>query len=88
MYKTDGPVKTTETFESDTGYRTHHVDKQLYLCERCFDMGLFPPLTQRHQFNEEHENSQFKILLKKRVVDDYMKHAERMKRKQESTFCN
>ena len=73
MYKTDGPVRTTETFESDTGYRTNHVDKQLYLCERCYDMGLFPPLTGRPQFTEEHENSQFRNLLKKRLMDDYVK---------------
>jgi hypothetical protein len=88
MYKTDGPVRTTETFESDTGYRTNNVDKQLYLCERCYDMGLFPPLTRRQQFTEEHENSQFRSLLKKRLMEEYLKDAEQMKFRQEQLLAN
>jgi hypothetical protein len=87
MYKTDGPVQTTETFESESGFRTNKVNKQLYLCERCYDMDLFPPLTKRYQFTEEHENSQFRSLLKKRLMMEYSKQAQKLKNKQEQTLC-
>jgi hypothetical protein len=86
MYKTDGPIATTESFESETGYRTNKVEKQLYLCERCYDMGLFPPLTKRHQFTEEHENSNYRKILKKKLMAEYLKSAQQLKNKQEQTL--
>ena len=71
MYQTAGPVQTTETDATENGHRSTTVQKQLYLCERCFDMNLFPPLTHRGMFREELENRAFVQLLREHLMDQY-----------------
>ena len=77
MYQTMGPVKTIETFSQTSSqnkkavHQSQQVEKQLYLCERCFDMNLFPPLTNRNMFCEKLENRKFISMLREQLNEDF-----------------
>ena len=77
MYQTTGPVKTIETFSQTSSqskktlHQSQQVEKQLYLCERCFEMNLFPPLTNRSMFCEKLENRKFVTLLQQQLNEDF-----------------
>ena len=77
MYQTTGPVKTIEIFSQTSSqnkkasHQSQRVEKQLYLCERCFDMNLFPPLTNRAMFCEKLENRKFVTMLQQQLNEDF-----------------
>ena len=77
MYQTTGPVKTIEIFSQTSSqnkkasHQSQQVEKQLYLCERCFDMNLFPPLTNRAMFCEKLENRKFVTMLQQQLNEDF-----------------
>ena len=77
MYQTTGPVKTMEVIsQSQTSSKknlhlSHEVEKQLFLCERCYDMNLVPPLTNRNMFVEKLESRKFVTLLQEQLNSEF-----------------
>ena len=74
FFATNGPVQTLET--GDLG-KTISTIKPLFICKRCYDLALCPPMTTKSMFYEMKESKHFTEILHqslKKELIDYEKH--------------
>ena len=60
FFATNGPVQTLET--GDLG-KTISTIKPLFICKRCYDLALCPPMTTKSMFYEMKESKHFTEIL-------------------------
>ena len=60
FYSTDGPVQTLVSSEHG---KTIPAIKQLFICQRCYELSMFPPMTNKNMYHELKESKHFTDIL-------------------------
>ena len=56
FYSTDGPVQTLVSSEHG---KTVPAIKQLFICQRCYELSMLPPMTNKNMYHELKESKHF-----------------------------